>query len=665
MKDITFKHVKITNCKAFKQFETDLAKVTNIYADNEKGKTSILNLISWCLRGKDLQNRADYEIKPLDKNNNTTDKLDCEVELTVEVHDEDGTYQTKFTRIYKEVWADRRADGVEYLKGHTTDYKVDGVPINKEAEYKEYVTRIFGNDQLLQLIVQPGAFCDDKVKYTTRREILNEIAGGIENEDIIKVNPKFRELLESCGRKSVYDFLKERKADRKKIEDEQSEIEPSIKENLRLMPEPVEESKVQSKISSLESESEALSKQIDSIVERNKAHDQKVYDISKQINTLKESIETIKRQDRADFDKQSETANSQRRIALREAQERQDSIDSVLKKIATLEADRNELVQKKSKVSEDWKVEHARTLKLDDTDTKCPVCKSPYDESVVADRQQKMTENFNLSKAENLKLIESKGFKLAEDISVIADKIVVLKEELETKQSLSEIKIPDEAKFEYKQSNETITKIEKINGEIAELEKNKSDLESGEKESYENLREQRTEIQNKITTLKASLQVNIEIANRNNRIAELEKMDIEYAKSIAKAQRDINLVEDFIKTKMELVETNVSKYFEFVKWKMFEPNIGEGEKHIAEAIFNGVPFGSLNRGNKLIAGLDIIKTLQKHYGIKVGVLVDDRESVTTIQDMDCQMIQCWKIIGQEELRIDHSEINPKMKIEIL
>ena len=53
-----------------------------------------------------------------------------------------------------------------------------------------------------------------------------------------------------------------------------------------------------------------------------------------------------------------------------------------------------------------------------------------------------------------------------------------------------------------------------------------------------------------------------------------------------------------------------------------------------------MPYGSgLNNGARINVGLDIIRTLSEHYGIKAPVFVDNAESVTDLIDPGTQMIK--------------------------
>jgi hypothetical protein len=56
-------------------------------------------------------------------------------------------------------------------------------------------------------------------------------------------------------------------------------------------------------------------------------------------------------------------------------------------------------------------------------------------------------------------------------------------------------------------------------------------------------------------------------------------------------------------------------------------------------LYEGVPFGAgLNTGAEINVGLDIIRTLSGHYGIKAPVWIDHKESVTETLDPETQTI---------------------------
>jgi len=46
----------------------------------------------------------------------------------------------------------------------------------------------------------------------------------------------------------------------------------------------------------------------------------------------------------------------------------------------------------------------------------------------------------------------------------------------------------------------------------------------------------------------------------------------------------------------------------------------------------------MNNANQINVGLDIINTLNKHFGIRVPVFLDNAESVINLLDIDAQLI---------------------------
>lgn len=644
MKDITFKKIKITNWKGFKKFETELGRTTNIYGRNRAGKSSIMDAIIWCLFGKDAQGRADFELKPLNKDNEPSRKQEHEVELIVMEND----IQLKFRRVFREKWVKKRGDTFETFDGHETVLFYQDVPV-KGKEYTECVNNVI-DESIFRMLTDPNFY--HVMHWQKRRELLEIVGGKIEMADIAATDQKFADLLHKLQGKDLELHRKGLVNQRKDINNELEGIQPRIDEVERSKPEPVDVIAVEQSIANITKESDSLTSQIDSILEANKAHDEKIYGISIEIRDLKDKIEVIKRQDKSDYDKSFDTANSQRRIALNKESEHKASIVSIQSKIDRLTAERQELIDKKSKLSAEWIDENAKELKLNETDTKCPVCNSPYDASTIAKRQEEMRNNFNTVKTSLLKSIENRGFKLADEIAILSDNISSLTKELETKKAVK-IEIPDEVVVgDYKISEQNQGKIIAIEAQIVDAEKRKAELDSANLQGAEGLKEQRNALQNQITTLKASLQVNKQISDADARIKELESQETELSHQMAAIEKELATMEEMMKVRMDMVEQNIADKFDEIKFKLFERQINEGEKPTCITLFNGVPYEAQNTESRLRMSLQVIRTLQKHYNVMAPIIIDNRESVTEIPDMKCQIVNLIVSPQDEKLRIE-------------
>ena len=136
------------------------------------------------------------------------------------------------------------------------------------------------------------------------------------------------------------------------------------------------------------------------------------------------------------------------------------------------------------------------------------------------------------------------------------------------------------------------------------------------------------------------------------RIDELKEEQRNVGQQIASAEQAVILLEQFSTEKSKKLEEKVNQYFRLARFELFEKQINGGMKEICEISYNGVKYGSLNSGHRIAVGLDIIKTFQKHFGVKCPVWVDNAESINSfnIPGMDCQMI-LLSVSEEDELNV--------------
>jgi hypothetical protein len=169
-----------------------------------------------------------------------------------------------------------------------------------------------------------------------------------------------------------------------------------------------------------------------------------------------------------------------------------------------------------------------------------------------------------------------------------------------------------------------------------------------------------SELEVKRDSLKAEIEEvvqNIAVAGRdddnNSRVAELDEEMKEVQQKIADAERMNFLLEKFVKEKMETVSDVINGKFDMCNFKLFETQINGGIKETCELQVNGVPYSTLNSGHRIIAGLDIIRSLQTLLGCKTPIFVDNAETVNSynLPDMgDTQMV-LLKVTDSERLEV--------------
>ncbi|HHN8472545.1 TPA: AAA family ATPase, partial [Clostridioides difficile] len=99
----------------------------------------------------------------------------------------------------------------------------------------------------------------------------------------------------------------------------------------------------------------------------------------------------------------------------------------------------------------------------------------------------------------------------------------------------------------------------------------------------------------------AKRDINKELLDRKEQLLEKEKaLGIE----LAHQEKILNLCELFIKTKVSLLESNISSKFKNVTFKLFKEQINGGIEETCEALINGVPFSNANTAGQINGGLD-------------------------------------------------------------
>ncbi|RMF99517.1 MAG: DUF2813 domain-containing protein, partial [Nitrospirae bacterium] len=128
MKEIKLERLAIEHFKGIRELTVEFSDATNIYGDNATGKTSIFDAYLWLLFGKDSKGRADFEVKPLDKDGEPIHGIETKVEGHFSVDEK----PLVLCKVFKEKWTKKRGEAKPVFTGHTTEHFVDGLPVSKK-----------------------------------------------------------------------------------------------------------------------------------------------------------------------------------------------------------------------------------------------------------------------------------------------------------------------------------------------------------------------------------------------------------------------------------------------------------------------------------------------------------------------------------------------------
>lgn len=641
--NIFLKKLELKNFKGVKELQIDFGSVTRISGDNGTGKTTIMDSFMWLLFGKDSKDRKDYKIKTINEDGEEIHGLEHSVFGELDV---DGTL-IKLQRTYKERWTKQKGQAKSELKGHTTDYLINDVPAAMK-EYNEKVNNILA-DNTFKLITNPLYFTS--LDWKKQREILLEIIGDVDTENVINYNKSLKPLEKLLGSDDVETLRKQVKAKITKIKEQIKAIPNRIDEcNLQISKEDFEVLEEEKK--SLKVEMENINSLIN---DKSKVNEEKLK-LQDQLYKLKNEYSDKLNQARNILNAPLKELQSKLRNNAYSIQDIELEIERVERKIFKANEGigfSEESILEKEKEQDNlrkrFKEEKAKTFEFDEDAKYCPTCMREYDSERLDEIREDYIEKFESYKNTVINKIRNKGKALGEliekikltieedkklidkhnsDLTELKSKLENLKTEGKTlEEKLSKCNISNEVTFEGKEDLEN--KISLITREIKSV-------------SADN----NLELKAKYNSLAYKLdEINAQLGKKFNneklalRIKELEKEEKDLAITQAELEGQDFLCEEFIRTKVELLEGNINRKFKGLTFKLFDQQINGGLTETCEALIDGVPFTAANTASQINAGLQIINTLCEHYDVTAPIFVDNAESVNNLEVCNSQLIK--------------------------
>jgi chromosome segregation ATPase len=266
-------------------------------------------------------------------------------------------------------------------------------------------------------------------------------------------------------------------------------------------------------------------------------------------------------------------------------------------------------------------------------DDSCPTC----GQGLPEDQVQAAIDRFNQGKAEQLRHIneegkqlktkvqeaESKKESLQQQLKDLAGQVEALHGQITDKQS--------ELSQSQGQPSPNAERIREVQAEIQGL---------NEQLSQENNQADTSGIEQELEQERGKLATIEGTKKSQARIQELKDEEKNLANEYEDLESQTYLMEQFVVSKVNLLEGKINSKFALARFKLFEEQINGGISETCETLYQGVPYGSgLNSGARTNVGLDIIRTLSDHYQVKVPVFVDNAESVTDLINPGSQTIK--------------------------
>ena len=665
MKKIKLEKLVLQNFKGCTDRAVEFSDRTVISGANATGKTTILDGFMWLLFNKDSTGAEKFQIRPLDADGQQIDNVEIMVEGTLTV---DGK-EVVLKKVQKQIWRKRRGTDVTELQGNENLFEINGYP-KSEKDYKEYISGLL-EEKMFKLITNPQAFT--ALPWKEQRAVLMRLVDDVSDIAIAESDSRFAALVPELEQASPDDIQKKYTKALNTWKKKQMEIPARIDEvSKQLVDIDVAEQELYANcLREQIAEAERQYEDAESAVKKFDRVNNRILEVKGEMRMVYDVADRQLQEQEAEIRNRKDSAHEGFNESRQQIRMCELDIERAQAAIKRYEAEKKHL-------QDEWRAEKAKAFPafeelpaLDESSHICPTCGQALPENLkkeklsnYEERKRKHLEEyeeamkfFESSKKERLAQITDKGNATVATIKKYQAELEQLKTDLDKAKA-------DSIRFNKMESN-AMVELDKLplkpdlsdNQEYEALQLQLSKLEESMK-SMSTCADYRSQLRIRLSGLREELSaVEKEIASADNtaleeRIAELQAEQREVGQKVADQEKMICMLETFIQEKMERIAGDINKHFKYVAFRLFKSQINGGVvptceiKHVSESK------GDINEGHMIIAGLDIISTLSKLYGVSAPVFIDGSESVNDfrIPDMDCQMV-LLKVTDDTELKV--------------
>ena len=661
---LKIRSLHMENFKGIKSLDVNFSNKTSIKGQNAAGKTTIFDAFTWLLFNKNSAGEEKFNVRPLDKDGNRIDNVEIKV---VAVLDVDGK-EMELSKIQKQNWVKKRGTDTVTLQGNVNSFEIDGYP-KSEADFKAYVSGLAQSEDMFKMLTNPQYF--SSLKWKDQRDILMRLATDVSDVELAQTDAKYAPLLGELEKAPSTDdirakFSKALSGWKKK----QAEIPVRIDE--------AEKSKIDVDVAEQELAKVDLVRRIAECGKKMENAGSALGDLRSKEMQLQFDMSGMEQTMNRELSNKRSIMDAELRDCKNELEHFAVTISLKEKQISDNEKAITDADAERKKLGEQYNSEKAKAFDetpylfdeskwiFDESTTVCSLCgqKLPADkiEQLKADFEERKTKakadakrklndsksDFITQKESNLEEIKADGFAKKNLIEELTKKNADLQMEIDSlkkqeqgtftnKEELCKLlsEIPEEA--DYSQNEEYVklkAEHDKILADIAKLESEGADkVVTDLKAEKADLQSQLEEV-NKVIAQAAN---NVAIDDRIETLRDEQK---EIGQKVADQEQMIYLLEEFIRFKLNKVSESINSHFKTVNFKLFEMQLNGGMKDCCECTVNGVPYSNLNSGHRIVAGLDIIRSLSEMYGVSCSIFVDNAESLNefNVPDMDAQLI---------------------------
>lgn len=639
MKTIVLNKLSLHEFKGVKDFQIEPdGESIKVRGQNATGKTTLFDAFTWLLFGKSSDDKQ-ISPKPVDESGSEILGAEPLVEATLTVDGE----ELRLIRNLKESWSKPRGQLEKVRKSDVTELYVNDVP-KKVGEYQKFINELVDEDTF-KLLTNPFAF--NSLKWDKQREVLMGLVANLSDEEIAEKTGASDELKKLLSEHPLDEQRKIIASQMKKVKQDIDGLPARIDENRRGLPDlhnldrKALEAQLQAKDSEFESAQMAVT-----LAGNSDGSTQLRIQAVKLKNDIEAKRASFNMGNQLGLSSLSEDLNNAR-MAANDARNKADMLSA---NGAQLQNRLNAANINYDNLGKEYDAESV--VEFDDSQLICPTCGQPFTE----EKSDEIREKFNLEKSQKIEAITVKGTAAKNEVDALTKKIDELR--IQHQEAFKQYEAlqakTNELTKEFSEQKASAPVFEKsdeckdLTAQITSLEDQIANATGSNQEAIDRARSVVETIQQEVNEIQGKLVLFTDSERINKRVEELEALDSQYKQQYADLERQSFVLEEFVKTKVNILESEINQRFALVSFKLFETQKNGGLKETCEATVDGVPFSKgLNNAARINAGLDIINTLSKTYEIQAPIFVDNAESVNELINTDAQKIELFVSEDQE------------------
>ena len=638
----------LDNFKGFQHRELRFdGRSASIYGENGTGKTSIYDAFTWLLFGKDSKGDKDFGIKPtIQEGEHTGEVKDSGAITSVEAVLQVDGMERKLKRTYYEVWSTKRGSAEKTRDGHSSDYFVDDVPVKKN-EFDRRVGEIVPEDKF-KLLTSLFYF-SKQLPWRSRRAALFDVAVVATDEEILASDPRFAPLTAAMRGLTLDDYRKKLTAQRKGLNRTREDTPARLDECQKTVSDlsSIDFSALERRRTEAQEKRTQAQRDLDQV-----EHDGGRTDLQNQLAGIRNELGRL------------ENENASHRLAQQQAQGADEatsvrqSLNAVRVQGGRRQSDLEYLRGRQKSLEGEVAAYRAKWNEINGEEFKggvCPTCgqalpKDKLEAAVAGFEQDKARRKGEAVEAANRAKTALKG--IQEDIAKLERELVEdLKQAEELAARLRQLE--SAPKTEITDMEDYAVQKAELEAQAAAIHAKLDGLAKETAARVQTCRSALADADQELDRLSGELAKKTALEYANKRMEELRAQAAAASDELNQVDGMLFLCDEFTRYKVKFIEESINRRFSLVRFRLFKEQINGGLEECCDVLVKGSAVGdNLNTGAEFQAGVDIINTLSRCYGIYVPLFIDGCESVTGPLGADTQTIRLVVSENDKELRCE-------------